>query len=228
MIGKEVTLWQDEREYGALQTALARRGTSVEAELANVLETLYRQEVPEAERQAIRQEIRAEELAEARRQEAARRFAAFHITEAGQERWLRQDRAAKFLDAGISLRRYCRAAPDQRGPSLADALRLTEDISRAQFAALALERLEGTGRVTGVFDVDLDKGVCATLGEDGRWSAYAVKDVSLAAYHAGRKEHRPRAEMRDIFREHLKGRELPAGPGPVAVEGARRLRAEIR
>ena len=226
MRSKEILLWQDEQEYAALQDVLERKGTNVEAEMTRALVALYQREVPETVRNSIWEEIQTEELEAAQRAEAARRFAAFHITEGGQEYWVRQERPLEFMDAAIALRRYLKDGPEQRTPSLAASLRGAESVSKKQYSTLVLERLEDTGRVTGIFDIHLDRGKFSTLRGSGRWESYSVEDISVAAYRAMRKERSTQERRWGLFSERLLGRELPEVSIPIEVEGTRRLRPE--
>ena len=226
MRSKEISFWKDEREYAALQDVLERKGTNVEAEMTGVFAALYQREVPETVRNSIREEIRAEELEAAQQEEAARRSAVFHITEGGQEYWVRQERPMEFMDAAIAMYRYLTAEPGQREPSLASSLRGAESISRKQFTLCALERLEEFGRVTGTFDIDLDRGEFTTLRDDAQWRAYHIKDVSAAAYRATRGENILREQRAALFSERLEGWERPSPPVTLEVGGSRRLQPE--
>ena len=223
----EVTLWQDEREYRALQAILTRNGTTVEAEMQERLTELYRQTVPEAERQRIHDTIQAEEIEEAQRREAAQPISVFHITERGQEHWLQQRERTEFLHAAISLRRYLTADPSDRAASFADTLSKTDSITPEQFRRLALERMENTGRVTGTVEVDLDSGEFSALHIMDGWKTYSVRDVSAAAHRATQKTYASSDERWERFLDRLEGRELTAGaPEPMEVQGTRRLRPE--
>lgn len=219
----EVTLWQDEREYNAMQAIFNRNGTTVEAEMQERLATLYRQTVLWEEQQRISEEIRAEEISEAQ-YESSQPVAAFHITEDKQERWLRQRERTEFLHAATRLRKYLTTDPQKRAASFADTLFRVDSIAPEQFHALAVERMENTGRVTGVFDINLDKGEFSALHIMDGWRTYRITDVSVAAYHAMRKAQCPDDKRWELFLDRLEGRELTADtPRPIEVQGTRRL-----
>lgn len=221
----EITLWQDEREYKALQAVLARNGTTVEAEMQERLTELYRQTVPEAERQRIHDAIQAEEIEEAQRREAEQPISVFDITESGREHWLRRRERTEFLHAAISLRQYLTADPNNRAASFVNMLSKTDSITPEQFRQLALERMENTGRVTGAFDVDLDKGEFSALHIMDGWRTYRVRDVSAAACRAAQKTYASSEERWERFLDRLEGRELTADtPEAIEVQGTRRLR----
>ena len=223
----EVTLWQDEREYKALQAVLARNGTTVEAEMQERLAKLYRQTVPLEEQLRISDTIQAEEIEEARQYEASQPVAAFHITENGQEVWLRQMTRTEFLHAATQMRRYLTSDPQKRAASFADMLSRTDGITPEQFRRLALERMENTGRVMGAFDVNLDRGKFSALHIMDGWKTYSVRDVSTAAYHAMRKAQCPDDKRWELFLDRLEGRELTADtPETIEVQGTRRLQLD--
>ena len=100
----KITLWQEEREYSALQAALARNGTTVEAAMQEQLGKLYRQVIPLEEQRRIRETVQAEEAKGQQGDDGRQPVAVFHIRERGQEHWLRQNARTEFLDTAVQLR----------------------------------------------------------------------------------------------------------------------------
>lgn len=82
------------------------------------------------------------------------------------------------------------------------------DISLERFNELTQERLENTGRVAGVFELDFDKKVFSAVHILDGWKSYRFQDVSAAAYQAFRKEHSSQEERWRKFVSRLEGKEL--------------------
>ena len=57
----------------------------------------------------------------------------------------------------------------------------------------------GTGKnLLAVYDVNLDGQTFSTLDQNKKWISYSVKDITLAAYHASKKQYRPLKERNRI------------------------------
>ena len=83
---------------------------------------------------------------------------------------------------------YIRLRLRQQGEprSLVESLRGREEISAVEFERMLSFCMEGGGKVTDAYDVDLDRlelsAVCPGIG----WVSYRLKDVSTAVWHADR------------------------------------------
>ena len=90
----------------------------------------------------------------------------------------------------------------------------------SEFKSALAERADNTGRVVGVFMVDVDAGKLSTLDECGGWHEYKFHDLSVAAYAANRKTQERLERRQKIFAEKLRGKELtpvaePRAPAPM-------------
>ena len=66
-----------------------------------------------------------------------------------------------------------------------------QPITAKEFDALTALRMENTGKVCGVFDVNFDKCEFSAVHIMDGWQTWAMRDVSVAVYHApGRSSHR--------------------------------------
>ena len=160
MSKKKLTLWLDERWYDALSRHL--RDESVEDKLEAYLDALIDQ-LPDQVCRRISQEIWREEQQARQEQEASRRFAVFHVTENGNSIHFTVDEPLETLDAAVRLRDYVRKPANEAPVRFTGMFSRGTRISQEQFDAYVTERLDNTGRVTGAFDIDLDKGECSAL-----------------------------------------------------------------
>ena len=82
------------------------------------------------------------------------------------------------------------------------------DISLGRFEELALVRVDNSGQVAGVFELDFDRQVFSAAHILDGWKSYRFQDVSAAAYQAFRKEHSPQEDRWRKFVSRLEGKEL--------------------
>ena len=219
----EVTLWMDRRWRDALEKyvldgTVAEKLEEYIGELVNqVPENVYKKISGEIWREAQQAKLDAE---------AARRFAVFHVTENGTESHFLLERDVDFPHAARWVRDYLRQ--ENRYPSrFGNQFSNTTPLTAEQFRSYASERMDNTGRVTGAFEIDLDKGVFAALHIMDGWKVYRVKDVSAAAYHAFKKQGANLDERLVRLMEKLEGKELTNTPSmPREICGSRRLRKE--
>ena len=203
MASREIVLWLDERWYDALERQL--RDESLQDKLENYLDELCNQ-LPNQEYERVSAEIYRERMEREAEREADRRFSVFRISENGVCRCCLVDEPIDLLAAARSLRRYTRSDSTAGFRNYYAAAR---EISGREFAQFVQERMRNTGRVIGAFDIDLDGGTVATLDGQGSWSLYNLKDVSVASYHAERKNHEPASARLSLLMEHLQGKALP-------------------
>ena len=84
--------------------------------------------------------------------------------------------------------------------------------------------MENTGRVTGAFDIDLDKGIIDALNIMDGWECFRIKDVSTAAYFASKRSDASMDERWRVFLDHLSGKQLTQAEPPY-LTGSRTLQA---
>ena len=165
-------LWMERRKLAALENALANQGMSVTAYMQAQLEKAYQAFVPQETQQFIQAEIMQEEQEMGVRREASRRFAVFHVREGGAEMWFSVEDRLEFLHAANHLRNYFHRRGANQGRTFSGRFANQTALSPQEYASYVNERLENTGRVTGAFEIDFDRGICSALPCEGgrvRW-----------------------------------------------------------
>ena len=205
MTGDEpIELWMNRYKMEALEAALG--DSSVESKMRELLEKLYEDVVPDETRRQIDARLQAEYEADKAEAEANRRFAVFRVREHGEQVCFLVNSPTNFLNAATTFRNYERGTTAE---SFADCYPGSLKLSENEFQQHLSERLEETsGRVTGAFDLDIDEGTVTTLNENNTWHTYLLKDVSVAAYHANRKQNLSYLQRGNLFLEHLADKEL--------------------
>ena len=78
-----------------------------------------------------------------------------------------------------------------------------------RFEQLAAWRLENFGKVTGLVEIDFDKGIpLSALNIMDGWQSFRLKDVSSAAYFADKSGHVNKEVRWNIFLSRLEGKQL--------------------
>lgn len=200
-------VWLDEHRWDALEAVLEEQGTNIEKHLQDYLIDLYREMVPAEQVREIESRINQERQEELREAEARKVFSAFRLWDSGKSRCLATESPKEFLDAARLLRK-CLQEGDGGADAFARKIYGGYEISLERFDALIQERLENTGRVAGVFELDFDKQVFSAVSIMDGWKSYRFQDVSAAAYQAFRKEHSSQEERWRKFVSRLEGKEL--------------------
>ena len=201
-------LWMERRKLAALENALANQGMTVKAYMQAQLEKAYQAFVPQETQQFIQAEIMQEEQEMGVRREASRRFAVFRVREGGAEMWFSVEDRLEFLHAANHLRNFLHRRGASQGRTFSERFSHRAALSPQEYDSYVSERLENTGRVTGAFEIDFDRGICSALSIMDGWKAYPIKDVCAAAFQAYRKEHATEQERWQKFLGRLDGREL--------------------
>ena len=181
----DITLWIDRRWKDAIEKHL--RDETLQAHLEDVLDELCNQ-LPEREYERISAEIYAEDAAQRAEEEASRTYAAYHVVENGQEWHFKTSPGEELLDTVEKLRGYV-AGEKGTGPDL--FIKMFADgrpITAEEYNALTALRMENTGKVRGVFDVNFDKREFSAVHIMDGWQTWAMRDVSVAVYHATRSQ----------------------------------------
>lgn len=200
-------LWLNGYKLDALSRALNESGTDTQTVMQARLEELYSQYVPVQERININERIEAERLAEERRTEESRRVSAFRVTEHGRVQCFTTDDAPELLSAAVCLRDYLKKQND-KASSFAEQYPRRDNIAAGEYEHLMGERMENTGRVSGVFDIDFEKREFSAVNIMDGWKTYAVSDVSTAAYHAMRQARLSTEQRWERLLDHLDGKEI--------------------
>ena len=201
----DITLWIDRRWKDAIEKHL--RDETLEEHLEDVLDELCNQ-LPEREYKRISAEIYAEDAAWRTEEEAARTYAAYHVVENGQEWYFKTSPGEELLDAAKKLRGYVTAekgtAPDLFIKLFADGRPITAE----EYNALTALRMENTGKVRGVFDLNFDKREFSAVHIMDGWQTWAMRDVSAAVYHATRSQFASSDDKWRKLLDHLSGKEI--------------------
>ena len=81
-------------------------------------------------------------------------------------------------------------------------------ITAEEYNALTAVRMENTGKIRGVFDVNFDKREFSAVHIMDGWQTWAMRDVSVAVYHATRSQFASGDDKWHKLLDHLKGKEI--------------------
>lgn len=196
----DITLWIDRRWKNL-------KGETLQEHLENVLDELCNQ-LPEQEYKRISAEIYAEDAAEREAREAARTYAAYHVTEHGQEWYFKTSPGEELLVACKKLRGYVTAEKGTAPDKFIGMFFGGQPITAKEFDALTAVRMENTGKVRGVFDVNFDKREFSAVHIMDGWRTWAMRDVSPSVYHATRLRFASGDEQLSKLLELLDGKEI--------------------
>lgn len=221
-----VDLWLHPDKQAALQTALSRDASTVQAQLQCSLEELYCVCVPYAQRAEIEQRLREDFLQREIQPDPNRCWAAYRITEQGKTQYFKTAQADELLDAAHRLSQYLHSEEDQRPQCFADTIPQRQAITPDDFAMFDQLRTENTGQVSGVFDIHLDHGLFSAVNIQDGWHAYRIGDVNGAACYAYRKEGLSTAERWARLLDKLHNKELSYNTGAMTLHGTSPLPME--
>ena len=202
---EKIVLWIDRRWKDAIEKHL--RDETLEEHLEDVLDELCNQ-LPEREYKRISAEIYAEDAARRTEEEAARTYAAYHVTEHGQEWYFKTSPGEELLVACKKLRGYVAAEKGTAPDKFIGMFFGGQPITAKEFDALTAVRMENTGKVRGVFDVNFDKREFSTVHIMDGWQTWAMRDVSAAVYHATRSQFASSDDKWRKLLDHLSGKEI--------------------
>ena len=200
-------VWLDERRWDTLEAALEEQGANIEQHLQEYLLELYREMVPPDQVREIESDIQKEALQAQREREARKVFSAFRLWEHGKDRCLATEYPKDFLDTAWLLRKHLLEKAGG-ADDFARKIYGGYDISLSRFEELTLARVDNSGQVAGVFELDFDRQVFSAVHVMDGWKSYRFQDVSAAAYQAFRKSHSSREERWRKFVSRLEGKEL--------------------
>ena len=183
------------------------KGETLQEHLENVLDELCNQ-LPEQEYKRISAEIYAEDAAEREAREATRTYAAYHVTERGQEWYFKTSPGEELLVACKKLRGYVTAEKGTAPDKFIGMFFGGQPITAKEFDALTAVRMENTGKVRGVFDVNFDKREFSAVHIMDGWQTWAMRDVSAAVYHATRSQFASSDDKWRKLLDHLSGKEI--------------------
>ena len=202
---EEMVLWIDRRWKNAIEKHL--NGETLQEHLENVLDELCNQ-LPQREHERISREIYAEDAVNREAEEAARTYAAYHVTECGQEWYFKTSPGEELLAVGKKLRGYVTKGSGVAPDKFIGMFFGGQPITAKEFDALTALRMENTGKVRGVFDVNFDKREFSAVHIIDGWQTWAMRDVSVAVYHATRSQFASGDDKWRKLLDHLNGKEI--------------------
>ena len=202
---EEIVLWLDRRWKKAIEKHL--KGETLQEHLETVLDELCNQ-LPQREYERISREIYAEDAANREAEEAARTYAAYHVMENGQEWYFKTSPGEELLAVGKKLRGYVTKGNGVAPDKFIGMFFGGQPITAKEFDALTALRMENTGKVRGVFDVNFDKREFSAVHIMDGWQTWAMRDVSVAVYHATRSQFASGDDKWHKLLDHLKGKEI--------------------
>ena len=201
----DITLWIDRRWKDAIEKHL--RNETLREHLEDVLDEMCNQ-LPEQEYERISAELYAEDAARRAEEEAARTYAAYHVTERGQEWYFKTSLGEELLAVGKKLRGYLTKGNGVAPDKFIGMFFGGQPITAKEFDALTALRMENTGKVRGVFDVNFDKREFSAVHIMDGWRTWAMRDVSPSVYHATRSHFASADEQLSKLLELLNGKEI--------------------
>lgn len=120
--------------------------------------------------------------------DAAVTCAAYRVTENGQTWCFTTSPSEELLDAARALRKYLKDTDHSTGKFIS-LYSQAQPITPEEYQNLIRLRMENTGKVTGVFDLDFDKQEFSAVHIMDGWTTWAMRDVSTAAYRAVQKQY---------------------------------------
>ena len=202
---EEIVLWLDRRWKKAIEKHL--KGETLQEHLETVLDELCNQ-LPQREYERISRAIQSEAAAQRAEEEAARTYAAYHVTECGQEWYFKTSPGEELLAVGKKLRGYVTKGNGVAPDKFIGMFFGGQPITAKEFDALTAPRMENTGKVRGVFDVNFDKREFSAVHIMDGWQTWAMRDVSAAVYHATRSQFASSDDKWRKLLDHLSGKEI--------------------
>src|SRR5699024_4556134 len=148
-------VWLNEHRWDALEKVLEEQGTSIEKYLQDYLVELYREMVPSEQVEEIEKAVRQEQLRDLDEGEARKVFSAFRLLEGGKNHFLATESPVEMLDAARLLR-ICLREDAGGADAFARKIHGAYEVTQERFDELTQARLDNTGRVAGVFELDFD------------------------------------------------------------------------
>ena len=132
----------------------------------------------------------------------------FHVTEDCAEVYLQNESGMEFLQLARRLHAYLRQEQRLPARSFFEATDGCKEISHEKFDALAKHRMENTGEISGVFELDFDARTLSALNIMDGWKAYAMDDIAAAAEAAFQEAEISEDARWRIFLDRLDGQDL--------------------
>ena len=208
MSKRSIVLHLDEGWYDALARQLKKKDTTIEDELNEYLDEMLNQ-LPAPVYERVSREIWEENQRQREAAKAARRFSVFRVTQDGQTDHLLTEGAGSMdaLHAAMRLRAYL-LRKGNSSERFAESIPAADHIAPEVFREYADELWQDSGRMVSVLDIDLDRGEFSVLDSADGWETYTTRDVSVAAWHANRRDGETWEWRLDRFAKQLEGKEI--------------------
>ena len=138
--------------------------------------------------------------------------AGFHITEDCAEVYLQNESGTEFLQLARRLHDYLQQKQRLPARSLLEATDDCKEISREAFNVMARRRMENTGEVSGLFELDFDARTLSALNIMDGWKVYAMQDAADAAEAAFQEAEISEDERWRVFLDRLEDKEMTYEP----------------
>ena len=165
-------------------------------------------QLPEREYERISHESQSEAAVRRAAEKAARTYAAYHVMEHGQEWYFKTSPGEELLKAWKKLRSYIMKNSGVGPDKFIGMFFGGQPITAEEFDALTALRMENTGKVRGVFDVNFDKREFSAVSIIDGWQTWAMHDVSVAVCHATRSQFVSNDDRWRKLLDHLSGKEI--------------------
>ena len=202
---EKIVLWIDRRWLTAIEKHL--NGQTLQEHMEDVLDELCNQ-LPEREYTRISKAIQAGSSAAREREEAAQTWSAYRVLENGEEWYFKTSLGEELLAVGKKLRGYLTKGNGVAPDKFIGMFFGGQPITAKEFDALTAIRMENTGKVRGVFDVNFDKQEFSAVHIMDGWQTWAMRDVSAAVYHATRSQFASSDDKWRKLLDHLSGKEI--------------------
>ncbi len=114
----------------------------------------------------------------------------------------------ELLEAGKKLRNYITKGNGVTPDKFIRMFFGGQPITAKEFDALTTLRMENTGKVRGVFDVNFDKREFSAVNIMDGWQTWAMHDMSVAVYYATRSQFASNNDRWRKLLDHLSGKEI--------------------
>ena len=144
--------------------------------------------------------------------------AGFHITEDCAEVYLQNESSMEFLQLARRLHDYLQQGQRLPARSLFEATDNCKEISREAFDTLVKRRMENTGEISGVFELDFDARTISALNIMDGWKVYVMQDVADAAEQAFQEAEISEDARWRVFLDRLEGKEMTYEPPAMEMQ----------
>ena len=210
----------EEEKLRALRRYIAKRDSTLEAELQKGGAATLRKVVPAAVQEYISDCTQDDPVRKPQKEigGAGMSTAGFHITEDCAEVYLQNESGMEFLQLARRLHDYLQQGQRLPARSLFEATDDCKEISREAFDALAKHRMENTGEVSGLFELDFDARTISALNIMDGWKVYAMQDVADAAEQAFQEAEISEDARWRVFLDRLEGKEMTYEPPAMEMQ----------